>query len=649
MIYDIKTRNRSFLETAMKLKEKGVKNNKFMLTLYDESLVGVDPHSDNLTPAQQAAIYVEICKNKWYYLREVVRIPTTGSGGIPYAMNIGNCAQSYASSRNLNFISILPRQQGKTIGEICDDTWVMLFGSRNCQMIYLNKQYPDAVENGRRFKNIKGLLPKWILSILTSKEDKDNQDQKLIGKLGNQILIKPAATSDESADKLGRGLTCAILYIDEYAFLNKNQIIYDACFPAWKTAAENAAKNNVPYGIHITTTPNNIDTDSGNHCYNFIQDACPFNYKFYDMTEEEIKKVLDGYNKPFVFIQYTWQEIGRTEKWYKDMQKGMSNYLKFKREVDLKWTKSRDDSIFTESQLERIEKFTKQPLYTMFIENRMINFYETPDIRKRYILSCDVSGGLEQDNSVITFISPDDFRVVGDFSNSKIDTDSFEDLIKKLIKNYFVNSLLVIERNSYGKNILDALMKDPKIEPRLYRDKREKTAEKTTERGINVKTKREMIVYGVNTDVESRKKMFDLLPHIVNEEYESIVSPLLARDIANLVELPNGKIAAGKGCHDDSLMSYLIFRYAVHDGGPFFQTFGIDKIPSSSGAEKETTTTSALRISRQLLNMQKRDNVSHGIPVHNLATEDINASDYLKNAKERPRSTMYDNFAKWNK
>ena len=37
--------------------------------------------------------------------------------------------------------------------------------------------------------------------------------------------------------------------------INKNKIIYDSMYPAWKTAAENAAKNGVPYGIHLTTTP----------------------------------------------------------------------------------------------------------------------------------------------------------------------------------------------------------------------------------------------------------------------------------------------------------------------------------------------------------------------------------------------------------
>ena len=82
MIYDITTNNRSFLVVSQQLKEHGVKNNKFMLALYDEKLVGVDPYSPDLTEEQKIRIYREIRLNKWYYLREVIRIPVTGTDGI---------------------------------------------------------------------------------------------------------------------------------------------------------------------------------------------------------------------------------------------------------------------------------------------------------------------------------------------------------------------------------------------------------------------------------------------------------------------------------------------------------------------------------------------------------------------------------------
>ena len=62
-MYDIHTKNISFLKMAKYLKEKGIKKYAFMLKLYDKTLVGVDPYSPNLTSEQQIRIRKEIMIN----------------------------------------------------------------------------------------------------------------------------------------------------------------------------------------------------------------------------------------------------------------------------------------------------------------------------------------------------------------------------------------------------------------------------------------------------------------------------------------------------------------------------------------------------------------------------------------------------------
>ena len=100
MIYDISTRNRSFLKTSVDLRKRNVKNNKFMLALHNESLIGVDPHSKNLTNKQKLEIFEECTINIWYYLREVVRIPVDGQiDGIPYKLNLGNMSLTYIKTK----------------------------------------------------------------------------------------------------------------------------------------------------------------------------------------------------------------------------------------------------------------------------------------------------------------------------------------------------------------------------------------------------------------------------------------------------------------------------------------------------------------------------------------------------------------------
>jgi len=206
MIYDIKTKNISFLKIAAELRRKGIKNNKFMLALYDDGLVGVDPRDKNLSAAMKVKIYNEICVNPWYYLREIVRIPVEGrEDGMPYHIHLGNLTMSYLKWKNINQIVVLPRQHYKTISEICYDTWCMNFGAQNTNIIYLNKEFKDSKENLRRYKNIRLLLPTWLKELIESKEDKDNEELKLTATRNNSLKAMPAATTTDSADKLGRG------------------------------------------------------------------------------------------------------------------------------------------------------------------------------------------------------------------------------------------------------------------------------------------------------------------------------------------------------------------------------------------------------------------------------------------------------------
>ena len=115
MIYDIHTKNRSFLKVCKYLREKGVKNNKFMLTLYDTDLVAVDPFDPHLSKEMQFKIYREICRNVWYFIREVVKIPADGAD-IPYELNLGNATLTYLKELNKNFIEIMPRQHRQNNG-----------------------------------------------------------------------------------------------------------------------------------------------------------------------------------------------------------------------------------------------------------------------------------------------------------------------------------------------------------------------------------------------------------------------------------------------------------------------------------------------------------------------------------------------------
>jgi len=602
MIYDVKTKNISFLKVAKLLRDRNVKNNKFMLTLYDDSLVGIDPRSKNLTINQKFAIYRECCRNVWYFIREVVIVPADGTE-IPYEANLGNITMTYVKSYNKNMIMILPRQHGKSMGEVIFDIWNLCFATKNANVMYLNKGKNDSIKNLKLFRDIKNLLPEWMLTSFISdpKNDIDNQESKLISKKNNTIKVVAPGADPDSADKQGRGLTTSNIYFDEFAFMKYNEITYKTCQPAYKKASENAKKFNTPYGITITTTPNNLDVPAGAFCYSMIENAAKWTVECFDFSPEQLDDFIEANSQnSFVFIQYSYKELGRDEKWLREMiRQANGDTLTVKREILLEWPRSMESSVFTEDDLDKIHEFVKDSVSRILVDNKwVINFYETPDINLNYILSCDVAGGLSNDNSVINIIHPEDFRIVGDFRSNKIDTDSFKELIKKLMTFYLRNAVLVIERNSYGLPILANLMKNPEVEPRMYRETKEKLGEKVKSDGFTVKRKSNTIAYGVDTNTVTRKQMFDMLPEIVETEYDKFISPNLYKDIASLEKKKNGKIEHSSNGHDDSLMAYLIFRWAVYYGTCFKNMFGIYPTPSRMNVRVVSSSDNIQRIEK---------------------------------------------------
>ena len=90
MIYDIRTKNTSFITFAKFLKAKGIKNYAQHLVLYDDSLSGVDPYGDDLTDEQKAKIYAELTINPWYYFREFVRFDNGTKQGAMFDCHIAS-------------------------------------------------------------------------------------------------------------------------------------------------------------------------------------------------------------------------------------------------------------------------------------------------------------------------------------------------------------------------------------------------------------------------------------------------------------------------------------------------------------------------------------------------------------------------------
>lgn len=200
MIFDYKTKNISFIEQAKKLKDKNVKNWNFMLVLYDKSLQGVDPYDPNLSLETQARILKEVQINFWYYIREVIRIPSTG-GNVPYELHLGNMAAHYMELKNIDIIQCLPRQHYKTWSACTWFSWVYLFQAVNYTMVFSNKQLQDSQENLKRIMDIIESLPSYLRAHMNPKYDTDNINMLRLSFKNNTIKALSSPKDEKSADK----------------------------------------------------------------------------------------------------------------------------------------------------------------------------------------------------------------------------------------------------------------------------------------------------------------------------------------------------------------------------------------------------------------------------------------------------------------
>ena len=70
---------------------------------------------------------------------------------------------------------------------------------------------------------------------------------------------------------------------------------------------------------------------------------------------------------------------------------------------------------------------------------------------KRYLVGVDTSGGSGKDSSAFTVVDPIDLKPCAVFRNNKINTAYYCSVLLQLVTDVLPNSILVIERNSYGR------------------------------------------------------------------------------------------------------------------------------------------------------------------------------------------------------
>lgn len=305
--------------------------------------------------------------------------------------------------------------------------------------------------------------------------------------------------------------------------------------------------------------------------------------RVYDMNEEAVNRYFEALgvdcNKIF-YIEYSYIQLGKTDKWLQEMSAKIGNPLVVRREILLQRLHGSSSSPFPQEDIEYIVSSEKKPIDELWLlDYYKFDIYRQLNPKTPYLVGVDCSTGTGGDNNAITIINPFTLEPDAEFESSYIGETMYEKLLKELCK-VLPRCVLIIERNSIGDGIIDHLYHS-EVLPRLYFDKsldlvKDKLTANETVESMLKKNNSMKSYYGVYTSNQSREDMMAILARHVAEYKEKFVTHNVIRDLSRLIRKSNGKVEAGPGMHDDSIMSYLIALYVYYHGNNLL-TFGISK------------------------------------------------------------------------
>lgn len=199
------TTNATAIRLSRVLRTMGIQNNQFMLSLFDPTLMHIDPHNPaHVTPEIARRIFIECLYNPWYYFREVVRIPTTGGNAVPFEFHRGNLALIWCFYNDMDAFLTLPRQTGKTIATQAIMSHQMYFAGYNYDLAMYTKDQTLLQDNVLRLKDIRDALPPYLLQKNAKGIDKDAKEGISYTAFENRYLTFVNSNNERDAYKLGR-------------------------------------------------------------------------------------------------------------------------------------------------------------------------------------------------------------------------------------------------------------------------------------------------------------------------------------------------------------------------------------------------------------------------------------------------------------
>lgn len=591
-IVDTNTTNTSFLKMSKLLRMLGIKNNKFMLSLYDSRLVGIDPHNLNSSNdplgVKRAMVATECNRNFWYFIREVVRIQAAGGEPVQFRLHRANMASSWLFLNNIDLFLIQPRQTGKSIWACCAIAYIYAIAGINMNIGSLVHESDLLQDNVSRIKDIVESLPDYLYT--KSPKDTYNKEGLRYDLLNNRFLPKIGSKEKAGATKIGRGGSFPKWWIDETAFIPNIDISYQNIAATMSEAAKVAKKNDKPYGMMLTTTAGDPTTPSAKYALDILNDAMKFTEKLYDTLNKEdlVTTIINNSRNsyaPMVNCTFSFLQLGYTKEWFAEQverAKSKSDPDKICRDFLNMWKTSSDNPVIDKELMHKI-LINKQdePTYVERIDEFMVSWYipdtKSPEdyINKSFILGTDTSAQIGNDYTTNVAIDPEDLSVIFTFRCNDISSAKTIATIANLLLKY-KKSIWIPERNNTGVVIVDSvigiLLKNG-VNPfkRIYNkviNSRELDEFKSVDiEDMELANTSHRKYLGFNTTTGSRHLLFkNIMTPAAKLAFDKIKDPILINELAGLSKNNLGKIEHQIGKHDDMVIAWLLACYVILEG-----------------------------------------------------------------------------------
>ena len=439
--------------------------------------------------------YAKCMHNPVYFCENYVKVIALDKGLVPFKLYPYQQEMFKHFNDNRFNIVLACRQSGKSISACAYLLWYALFHSEKTIAVMANK--------GATAREMLGRITLMLENIPFFLQPGCKALNKGSIEFSNNSRIIAAATSGSSI----RGMSVNLLYLDEFAFVERATEFYTSTYPVVSSGKETK--------IIVTSTANGI----GNIFHKIWEGA------------------LQGVNEFQPFRVDWWDVPGRDEDW-KQQTIANTSKLQFDQEFGNTFFGTGDTLINAETLM---GLRAHNPI--QHLEGGDLLIYKEPVKNHNYIMTVDVSKGRGQDYSTFTLIdiSTTPFEQVACYRNNTISPLLFPNIIYKYAKVYN-EAYVVVESNDQGTVVCNGLYHELE-----YENLHVESAVKANALGIEINRKTKRLGCSAIKDIIENHKL-----NIVDENTILEISTFEAK---------GQSYEASDGNHDDLMMNLVMFGY----------------------------------------------------------------------------------------